>query len=250
MAYWKKQKRTKKKHWQKISRSVQEHWKISMSWAKEIEGALNECPKHISFPFLYPIQSFFFQFFRSWMKHNVSKNIWQQDKVLVNLWTEIRLNEKEGMQRTLVKVKVDVIWIVPIWVTTAVWPFGSLTLRWETELTVVKRDTELTIWSIALVSKIQSLADMSECWENVVEKTECSKFFGIPDMCRKGLQPSVETWLTSWQLWKNSQVESYQFWLEHSEWPSILGMNSEITLVLKTALEMQIVKQPHLIESA
>ena len=168
--------KSRKKHWQKISRSVQDHWKISMSWAKEIEGALNECPKHISFPFLYPIQSFFFQFFRSWMKHNVSKNIWQQDKVLVNLWTEIRLNEKEGMQRTLVKVKVDVIWIVPIWVTTAVWPFGSLTLRWETELTVVKRDTELTIWSIAPVSKIQSLADMSECWENVVEKTECSNF--------------------------------------------------------------------------
>ena len=58
MAYWKKQKRTKQKHWQKISRSVQEHWKISMSWAKEIERALNECPKHISFPFLFPIQLF------------------------------------------------------------------------------------------------------------------------------------------------------------------------------------------------
>ena len=42
------------------------------------------------------------------------------------LLAEKRLKEKEGTHRTSVSVKCSKILAVPIWVTLANWPFGSL----------------------------------------------------------------------------------------------------------------------------
>ena len=48
------------------------------------------------------------------MKQNFERKTKQQDRHFVNLLTEIRLNEKEGTQRTFSRIKEDVIWMVPM----------------------------------------------------------------------------------------------------------------------------------------
>jgi hypothetical protein len=79
-------------------------------------------------------------------KQVLVRNSTQQDMFLVSLLTETRLKEKEGTQRTLVNVRVEEIFTVPIWVTEANFPFGNLT-NLETEaVMVVKREIEHIIW--------------------------------------------------------------------------------------------------------
>ena len=51
----------------------------------------------------------------------------QQFKDLMSLVAKIRLKKKEGIHKTLVKVRVSEIVTVPMCVTLAIKPFGSLT---------------------------------------------------------------------------------------------------------------------------
>ena len=49
----------------------------------------------------------------------------QQQSDFVSLLTEIKLNVKEGTHKTLVKIKVEEIYIVPMCMTKACSPFGK-----------------------------------------------------------------------------------------------------------------------------
>jgi hypothetical protein len=64
---------------------------------------------------------------------------------LISLLVEIRLKEKEGTQRTSVKIKESEKLTVPICVTKANWPLGNLTCEDTTAVIVVKWWMELTI---------------------------------------------------------------------------------------------------------
>jgi len=70
------------------------------------------------------------------------------------LLTDKRLKEKEGTHKTLVSVRCAEIWTVPMWVTRANWPFGSLTLVERVVVIEVNNEMELIIWSMAPVSII------------------------------------------------------------------------------------------------
>ena len=70
---------------------------------------------------------------------------------------DTRLNEKDGMQRTLSSVNVEVNLTIPIWVTLAMSPLGSLTEKWTTEVMEVKNWSEWIMWSVAPLSRIQSV---------------------------------------------------------------------------------------------
>jgi hypothetical protein len=61
----------------------------------------------------YPLQSSS-MFADAEYKQVLVRNSTQQDMFLVSLLTETRLKEKEGTQRTLVNVRVEEIFTVPI----------------------------------------------------------------------------------------------------------------------------------------
>lgn len=75
----------------------------------------------------------------------------------MSLLTEMRLNEKDETQRTSwTRIKSFEIQIVPMCVTNANCPFGSLTWLDVAADMVVKYETYiLTIWSVVTVSMIQ-----------------------------------------------------------------------------------------------
>jgi hypothetical protein len=75
----------------------------------------------------------------------ISRNIRQQEKILVSLLSEIRLNENEGTHRTSVRIRNAEILIVPICVTEANWPLRSLTNLEIVDVMVVKKEMENTI---------------------------------------------------------------------------------------------------------
>jgi len=110
------------------------------------------------------------------MKQNSDKKMQQQLKNLTNLLTEMRLKEKEGTHKTLVKIKLAEILTVPMCVTTAELPFGNLTFLVTREVIDVRNETEQTIWSVAPVSMTHGYL-----WELCIanwkrdceEKTEC-----------------------------------------------------------------------------
>ena len=59
---------------------------------------------------------------------------------LINLLTDIKLNEKEGIQSPSVKINDYEILIVPMWVTDACCPLGNLTVFEITEVMDVKKE--------------------------------------------------------------------------------------------------------------
>ena len=61
------------------------------------------------------------------MKQYCERKIQQQEGCWVSLLIEIRLKEKVGMQSTFSRVKVGDSCIVPMCVTLAISPLGSLT---------------------------------------------------------------------------------------------------------------------------
>ena len=98
----------------------------------------------------------------------------QQEEDWVSLLMEIKLKEKVGLQRTLSNSKMGETWTVPLCETLAMSPLGNLTEMWTIEVMEVKNWMEWIIWSVAPLSKIQSLELM---WVVTVleEKTEYSK---------------------------------------------------------------------------
>jgi hypothetical protein len=67
----------------------------------------------------------------------------QQFKDLMSLVAEIKLKVKEGTHKTPVKVRVSEIVIVPMCVTLAIEPFGSLTWVETTAVMVVNIEEQL-----------------------------------------------------------------------------------------------------------
>jgi hypothetical protein len=67
----------------------------------------------------------------------------QQFKDLMSLVAEIKLKVKEGTHKTPVKVRVSEIVTVPMCVTLAIEPFGSLTWVETTEVMVVNIEEQL-----------------------------------------------------------------------------------------------------------
>ena len=84
-----------------------------------------------------------------------------------------QVETKEGTQSTPVKIRVSLSLIVPIWVTNVVSPVGKWATVLMTKVMVVRWGIEWTIWSVAPVSKIQSL-DAKACLSTILaEKMEC-----------------------------------------------------------------------------
>jgi hypothetical protein len=99
----------------------------------------------------------------------------QQQNHLMSLLTDIKLKVKDGTHKTLVSVRLFEILMVPMWVTEATTPFGSWTLVEMIAVILVKKETEQTIWSVALVSTIQGglLKERGkEVWSKWEEETK------------------------------------------------------------------------------
>ena len=82
------------------------------------------------------------------MDKNTTQRGWEWVKTL----TDIKLNEKEGTQRTFVKVICEESLIVPTWVTRAASPLGNSTTVCEIAVKEVNKCFEQTMWSVAPVS--------------------------------------------------------------------------------------------------
>ena len=87
---------------------------------------------------------------------------------------EARLMEKVGTQRTLSNVNVELSLSVPIWVTCTMSPLGNLTEICTKKVIEERRWIEWTIWSVAPLSRIQSMEVMKVVL-TCEEKTEYSK---------------------------------------------------------------------------
>ena len=84
------------------------------------------------------------------------------------------MKEKLGIQRTFSKSKEAETWTVPIWVTLTISPLGNLTKIWIEEVMDLKKWREWTMWSVAPLSRIQSVEPICEVL-TLEEKTEYSK---------------------------------------------------------------------------
>ena len=71
---------------------------------------------------------------------------------------EIKLNAKEDTHKTLVRMKCSEILTVPMCVTETKSPLGSLIDVDKVAVIVVNKETQLIIWSMALVSMIQGVS--------------------------------------------------------------------------------------------
>ena len=69
----------------------------------------------------------------------------------------MRLKVKEGTHKTSINVRFSESLIVPMCVTAAMELFGKFTYVDTIAVIEVKRDEELTIWSIAPISIIQKV---------------------------------------------------------------------------------------------
>ena len=98
----------------------------------------------------------------------------QQEGFWVKLLIETRLKEKDGMQRKFSRIKEAETRTIPMWVTLAMSPVDNLTKIWTEEVMVLKKVIEWTIWSVAPLSRIQSVGLI---WETstIEEHTEYSK---------------------------------------------------------------------------
>ena len=76
------------------------------------------------------------------MKQYCERKMQQQEGCWVSLLMEIRLKEKLGMQSILSRIKVEDSCTMPIYVTLAMSPLGSLTEICTTEVMEVKKAKE------------------------------------------------------------------------------------------------------------
>ena len=90
---------------------------------------------------------------------------------------DTRLKEKDGMQSTFSSVNVEDNLIVPIWVTLALSPLGSLIEKWTMEVIEVKKWSEWTIWLVAPLSRIQSVEQrwVVSTWEEKLNSPKKEK---------------------------------------------------------------------------
>ena len=109
------------------------------------------------------------------MKQKVDKSTRQFSWNLVKELTKKRLKVKEGTYRTLWRVREEDKITVPMCVTEAISPLGSWTMDWVIAITVVKRWTKHTRWSMAPMSMTQVLESYALLLTTCAEKTESLK---------------------------------------------------------------------------
>ena len=133
------------------------------------------------------------------MRQYCERKIQEEDGFWVSLLIEIILKEKLGMQNTFSKTKVGDTWTVPTCVTLAISPLGNLIEIWTVEVMEVKNWVEWTMWSVAPLSRIQSMEVM---WvvTTFEQKTEYSK--GV-DQIPKNSFPwrPMEDWVMMLATW-------------------------------------------------
>ena len=124
----------------------------------------------------------------------------QQVMDLMSLLADSRLKEKDGTHNTLMRVRLAEICTVPIWVTTANLPFGSLTLANILVVIEVNNDIEHIIWSVAPVSIIyfEGVIETGGTKEEKTENLE-SKPIGLR-VSEEGIPAILENNL-SWPSW-------------------------------------------------
>ena len=155
---------------------------------------------------------------RSCIKQKFERKTRQQDRDFVNLLIEIRLNEKEGTQRTFSRTKVDVTWIVPMCVTVTFSPLGNW-IKVVIELVIlVNKVTEWIIWFIAPVSRTKVSPLKAVLFTRLTANTECctlktteswNKSQELPE-ATVGLIAELTKWMPSHEPYEKACVLSIE----------------------------------------
>jgi hypothetical protein len=95
----------------------------------------NRPPRSLPTPIILHVNRF-------WIKQKSARNMRQQEENFVCLLADIRLKEKAGTHRTLVRIKEAEILTVPMCVTETNCPLGSLTNLEMIDVMVVKKEIE------------------------------------------------------------------------------------------------------------
>lgn len=130
---------------------------------------------------------------RSWIRQNWDKKTRQKGSWCVILFTDKRLKEKLGTQRTFSRVKWAESCIVPMCVTLTVSPLSNSTTHCVIDVILVNMETEHTMQSDAPVSMTQTLLSKAVLFMTLAEKIECLELnisWGRMSIPAKG----VEAW--------------------------------------------------------
>jgi hypothetical protein len=197
----------------------------------------NKPPFSLPNPIVYQVSKF-------WIKQKPARKIKQHFTFLVSLLAEIRLKEKEGTQRTFVRVNVAEILTVPIWVTSANDLLGNFTFLETVAVIDVKKVMELTMWSVAPVSMIQTPLWHELCRLCVceAEKTECCEFKGKQGEYVGNKLPAILENMWSWVdvlvagLWRDlGWIKASNFL--HCSWEMDSGISETLALDKQHDLE-------------
>jgi hypothetical protein len=105
----------------------------------------------------------------------------QHLRVLISLLAEMRLKVKEGTHKTSVNVRLSESLIVPMCVTAAMEPLGKWTDVETIAVIEVKKDGELTMWSVAPVSIIQDWFCCFEGGTRLTKEAKNTEYLGLRD---------------------------------------------------------------------
>lgn len=140
------------------------------------------------------------------------------------------------MQSTFSNVNVEVNLTIPIWVTLAMFPLGSLIEKWTIEVIEVKKWSEWTIWSVAPLSRIQLVEQrwVVSTWEEKIEysregETNLGRWDKrgmeelIPDIsCPWRSKEGCEgDWVIIVTTWWTPEVDSCEAWVPKWFWETI-----------------------------
>ena len=115
-------------------------------------------------------------------------------KKWVKALTDIKLNEKEGTQRTFVRVICEDSWSVPTWVTRAASPLGNSTTVCEIAVKEVNKCIKQTMWFVAPVSITQVSTPKAFLFITLVEKIECGEQEIVAAIALVGKETALTMW--------------------------------------------------------
>ena len=144
------------------------------------------------------------------MERNTRQRGWEWVKALI----DIKLNEKEGTQRTFVRVICEESLSVPTWVTRAASLLGDSTTVCEIAVKEVNKCIEQTMWSVALVSLTQVSTPKAFLFITLAEKIECGEQETVPAIALDGKEIALTMW-GSWTIevwWTSIKDRSCWYW--------------------------------------
>ena len=129
----------------------------------------------------------------------------------------MRLKVKVGTQSTFSRSKVEVTWMVPIWVTVTFSPLGNWT-KVATQLVIlVNRVREWTMWYVAPVSRTQFSLPKAVLLLGLTTNIECSMLRHIDSWnSSQELPESVE--LAEWIASLEVEAEALALNIDRSCW--------------------------------